>query len=331
MTIDTMAEVGLSKVQMTGLLRTMLLIRSCEEQLVKSYAAGEIPGGMHTYIGEEAVASGVCATLRPEDAVFSTHRGHGHALAKGMPPERMIAEVMGKATGCCGGRGGSMHLFEPRTGFYGTSGIVGPSILLASGAAYTFKLKGADNVGVAFFGDGGSNNGAFHEGLNLAAAWGLPAIFVCENNLYATEVAFAYASKTQSIAGRAAGYNMPGIAVDGNDVLAVYQAADEAVRRARAGGGPTLIEARTYRTRAHSEGMRDTGYRTQDEVESWKRRDPIKLFKAKLMELGAASQEEIEALEAEALNIAQEAAKFARQSPLPDPATAAAHVYSENC
>jgi 2-oxoisovalerate dehydrogenase E1 component len=322
-------DLALSKEQLVSLLGKMLLIRNCEEQVVKIYARGEIPGGVHTYIGQEAVATGVCAHLRLDDAVFSTHRGHGHALAKGMKPERLIAEVMGKATGCCGGRGGSMHLFEPSVGFYGTSGIVGPSILLASGAAYAAKLANADRVGVAFFGDGASNTGAFHEGINMATAWGLPVIFVCENNLYATEVPFAMISKSPSIACRAQAYGLPGVEVDGNDVLAVYHAAGEAVTRARGGNGPTLIECRTYRVRAHSEGMRDTGYRTQEEIESWKVRDPIALFKTKLLEQGAITQVEIDELEAESKKTAEAAADSARKSPLPDPATITDYLYTE--
>ncbi|MCL4394562.1 MAG: thiamine pyrophosphate-dependent dehydrogenase E1 component subunit alpha [Chloroflexi bacterium] len=312
---------GITKDEQIALLRTMLVIRSCEEQLVKSYARGEIPGGMHTYIGEEAVAAGVCAHLRPDDAVFSTHRGHGHALAKGMSPERMLAEVMGKAAGCSGGRGGSMHLFEPAVGFYGTSGIVGPSILLASGAGYAAKLAQSDKVAVAFFGDGGSNNGAFHEGINMATAWDLPVLFVCENNLYATEVPFSAISKSASVAGRAAAYGLPGVQVDGNDVLAVYAAAGQAVQRARAGQGPTLIECLTYRTRAHAEGMRDAGYRTREEVEQWKARDPIKALERALLETGQASQPALDAIEAEARKVAESAAEFARESPLPDPST----------
>jgi len=328
MLIKNDTDLVLTKEQAVKLLRTMLLIRYCEEQVVKSYARGDIPGGVHMYIGEEAVATGVCAHLRDDDAVFSTHRGHGHAIAKGMKPEKIIAEVMGKATGCSGGRGGSMHLFDPSVGFYGTSGIVGPSILLASGAGYAAQLAKNDRVGVAFFGDGGSNNGAFHEGLNMAGAWQLPVIFVCENNMYATEVPFSYASKSPSIAGRAQGYGFPGVEVDGNNVLAVYQAAGEAVSRARSGNGPTLIECHTYRTRAHSEGMRDTGYRTQAEVEAWKARDPIKWYKATLMADGTATQEEIDALEAAIQKTAEEAANFARQSPMPDPTTVTNYLFS---
>jgi len=318
----------LTKEQQMDLLRTMLLIRGCEEQLIRSYAAGEIPGGMHTYIGEEAVATGVCAHLRVEDAVFSTHRGHGHALAKGMKPERMIAEVMGKATGCCGGRGGSMHLFDPQVGFYGTSGIVGPSILLASGAGYAARLAGKDRVGVSFFGDGASNNGAFHEGINMATAWSLPVVFVCENNLYATEVPFSTISKSNYIANRAAGYGLPGVVVDGNDVLAVYQAAGEAVQRARSGGGPTLLECRTYRFRAHSEGMRETGYRTREEIDEWKQRDPIVLFKEKMLASGIA-QTDIDEISSQVQKIAEDAATIARKSPMPDPSTVTEHVFSQ--
>lgn len=322
-------EIPLTQQQLLGLLRTMLLIRSCEEQLVKSYTRGEIPGGMHTYIGEEAVATGVCAHLGTADAVFSTHRGHGHALAKGMKPERLIAEVLGKATGCCGGRGGSMHLFEPAVGFYGTSGIVGPSILLATGAGYASRLKNSGAVGVSFFGDGGSNNGAFHEGINLAAAWSLPVVFVCENNQYATEVPFRTITKSPSVAGRACGLGLPGVQVDGQDVLAIYAAAGEAVARARRGEGPTLIEALTYRYRAHSEGMREAGYRTAEEVEAWKQRDPIKTFKDRLVAMGAANTTELETLDQAALRAAEQAVEFARQSPWPDPATMTHFVFSE--
>ena len=231
--------------RMLALYRQMLLIRRCEEALVRLYAAGKIGGACHTYIGEEAVATGVCAHLRKDDAVFSTHRGHGHALAKGVPPAELIAELLGKATGCSGGRGGSMHLFKPEIGFMGSSGIVGPSITLAAGGAFSARLMKTDRVSVAFFGDGAVNNGSFHEGINLAAAWSLPALFVCENNLYATEVAFAQSARNPSVAARAAAYGLPGVEVDGNDVLAVYAVAGEAVDRAR------------VRRRPHADRMQD--------------------------------------------------------------------------
>jgi 2-oxoisovalerate dehydrogenase E1 component len=306
----------------------MLTIRRTEEQLVRLYAAGKIYGGVHTYIGQEAVAAGVCAHLRPDDVVFSTHRGHGHALAKGVSPAEIIAELLGRATGCSGGRGGSMHLFKPEIGFMGSSGIVAGCIGLAAGGGYTTKLLKTDRVSVAFFGDGASNNGAFHEGLNLAAAWQLPTLFICENNLYATEVPIVKATANPYIASRAAAYGMPGVAVDGNDVLAVYRAAEEAVQRARAGGGPTLIECRTYRIRAHSEGMRDTGYRTQEEINAWKERDPIKHFQEKLAAEGIATQTELDAIDAEIKALAADAVAFAENSPFPDPATVTEHVYA---
>ncbi len=319
-------ETNLGREVMLALLRQMLVIRRSEEQLVSAHLDGEILGPCHTYIGEEAVATGVCAHLRPDDVVFSTHRGHGHALAKGITPRQLIAELLGKATGCSGGRGGSMHLFAPEVGLLGTNGIVGPSILLATGAGYTFALTRSSRVAVAFFGDGGSNNGAFHEGLNLATVWQLPVLFVCENNMYATEVPFAAATRNTDVASRAAAYGLPGVAVDGNDVVAIYRAAGEAVQRARAGQGPTLLECRTYRTRAHSEGMRDTGYRTRDEVDAWKARDPIELARKLILAEGLALPEQLEALDAEVTALTEEAHEFARNSPWPDPATVAEHL-----
>src|SRR4051812_8975688 len=215
----------------------MQLIRQCEEQLARSHQRGLIHGACHTYVGEEAIAVGVCAHLRREDVVFSTHRGHGHALAKGLHPRELIAELYGRATGCSRGRGGSMHLFAPEVGLMGTSGIVGPCILQAAGAGYSFKLLKTDRVAVAFFGDGAVNNGAFHEGLNMASIWKLPVLFVCENNQFATEVPFAYSAGNPSVANRGAAYGIPGVLVDGNDVLAVHEAAETAVLRARSGDG----------------------------------------------------------------------------------------------
>src|SRR6201990_3142148 len=222
------------------LYRRMLLIRLCEERLAKSHQRGLIHGACHTYVGQEAVAVGVCAHLRREDAVFSTHRGHGHALAKGLPPRELMAELYGRVTGCSRGRGGSMHLFAPEIGLMGTSGIVGPCILQAAGAGYSFRLLGTDRVAGAFFGDGAVNNGAFHEGLNMASIWKLPVLLVCENNEFATEVPFAYSSGIADVGRRAANYGLPGYEVDGNDVLAVREVTGEAVARARSGGGATL-------------------------------------------------------------------------------------------
>ena len=317
-----------SKAETLQLYRTMLVIRRTEEQLAKSHQAGLIPGPCHTYVGEEAVATGVCANLRADDVIFSTHRGHGHALAKGVSPRALIAELFGRATGVSHGRGGSMHLFAPEVGLMGTSGIVGPCILQAAGAAYTFHLLKRDQVAVAFFGDGAVSNGAFHEGINLATIYQLPAIFVCENNLYATEVPFAYATRNPDVASRGAAYGLPGVGVDGNDVLAVRAATQEAVARARAGGGPTLIEARTYRTRAHAEGMRDGSYRTREEVETWKARDPLTLLRERAVAEGVAAAD-FDAVDAEVKALVEEAAVWAENSPWPDPDSATAHVYSE--
>ena len=311
------------------LYRLMLVIRRCEEQLARSYQAGLIPGACHTYVGEEAIAAGVCAHLNDSDAVFSTHRGHGHALAKGVPPKELIAELFGKATGCSQGRGGSMHLFSPQVGMMGTSGIVGPCILQAAGAGYSFKLLGVPQVGVAFFGDGAVANGAFHEGINLATNWQLPVLFVCENNLYATEVAFADTTRNPQVANRAAAYGLPGIAIDGNDLAGVHAVAGEAITRARQGRGPTLIECKTYRTRPHAEGMRDGGYRSSEEIDEWKKRDPIPAFAHKLLAAGHVSQEELDAIAADVAALIAEALQFAHDSPWPDPATVADHVFSQ--
>ncbi len=314
--------------QLLTLYRQMLAIRRTEEQIARSYQAGLIPGACHTYVGEEAIAAGVCAHLRRVDTIFSTHRGHGHALAKGVPIGELIAELFGKSTGCARGRGGSMHLFSPEIGLMGTSGIVGPSILQAAGAAYTFKLLETDRVSVAFFGDGGVNNGAFHEGLNMAAIWQLPVIFVLEDNRYATEIAFEYATRNTNIAQRAEGYGVTGVSVDGNDVIDVYKKAGEAVVRARDGGGPTLLDCKTYRTRPHAEGMRDTGYRTREELDAWRARDPIEMLAGRLIEGAIADREALDRIESETRTAVEEGVEFARTSPWPDPATVTDHVFS---
>ena len=311
-----------------SLYRQMLTIRRTEEQIARSYQAGLIPGACHTYVGEEAIATGVCAHLRTGDTIFSTHRGHGHALAKGVPIGELIAELFGKSTGCARGRGGSMHLFSPEIGLMGTSGIVGPSILQAAGAAYTFRMLQTDRVSVAFFGDGGVNNGAFHEGLNMAAIWQLPVLFVLEDNRYATEVAFEYATRNTNIAQRAEGYGVTGVAVDGNDVIDVNKKAGEAVVRAREGGGPTLLDCKTYRTRPHAEGMQDTGYRTRDEVDAWKTRDPIARLADKLLDQDIVNAEGLQRIEREIREAVEAGVEFARKSPWPDPATVTDHVFS---
>ena len=309
----------------------MVLIRRTEEQLARAHQMGLVPGPCHTYVGEEAIAAGVCANLREDDVVFSTHRGHGHALAKGVSPRAVAAELFGKATGCSQGRGGSMHLFAPEIGLMGTSGIVGPSILQGAGAGYSFKLLGSDQVSVAFFGDGAVSNGAFHEGLNLAAIWDLPVVFVCEDNMYATEVAFRDATRVQDVAQRArVSYGMAAS-------LRRWQrcaggAPGEQKKRSpapRAGEGPSLIDCKTYRTRPHAEGMRDGGYRTAEEMAAWKQRDPI-AAQAEMADRGNghASAGDLEAIEAQVKATVDDAIEFARSSPFPDPATAADFIFS---
>lgn len=311
-----------------SLYRTMLVIRQTEEELARCHQRGLIHGACHTYVGQEAIATGICAHLSPADPIFSTHRGHGHALAKGMPPRELMAELFGRATGCSRGRGGSMHLFSPEIGMMGTSGIVGPCILQACGGGYSSKLMQTGTVSVAFFGDGAVNNGAFHEGLNMAAIWKLPVLFVCENNQFATEVPFSYSSGIPDVGRRAANYGLPGLEVDGNDVLAVTEAARQAVERARSGGGATLLECRTYRTRPHAEGMGDFTYRTREQVDAWKQRCPVIRLRAQLLAEYGVTESQLSELESEVAELIAEARQFAENSPLPDPATAATHVYA---
>ena len=314
--------------EQTFLYRTMQLIRTTEEQLARLHARGLVHGACHTYVGEEAIATGVGLHLRPADAIFSTHRGHGHALAKRMPPGELIAELLGRSTGCSRGRGGSMHLFSPEIGMMGTSGIVGPCILQAAGAGYSFKLLKTDHVAVAFFGDGAVNNGAFHEGLNLAAIWKLPVLFVCENNQFATEVPFEYAAGNPNVASRAAAYGLVGVELDGNDVGAIAQAAGEAVARARSGAGPTLLECKTYRTRPHAEGMGDYTYRTREEVAAWRERCPIKRYRTVLTEGGQVTAGELDAIEAEVTASVAAATDAAEKAPWPAADDATTHVYA---
>jgi 2-oxoisovalerate dehydrogenase E1 component len=328
MTTTNTAECGLDASTLLSLFRTMQIIRQTEEELARCHQRGLIFGACHTYVGQEAISTGVCAHLTNDDPIFSTHRGHGHALAKGMPPRELMAELFGRATGCSRGRGGSMHLFSPEIGMMGTSGIVGPCILQACGGGYSSKLMKSGCVAVAFFGDGAVNNGAFHEGLNMAAIWKLPVLFVCENNQFATEVPFAYSSGIPDVGRRAANYGLPGFEVDGNDVLAVTEVAREAVARARSGGGPTLIECKTYRTRAHAEGMGDFTYRTREEVEQWKQRCPIESLRHRMLTEFDIAESQIDAIETEVATLVAEARQFAESSPLPDASTATEHVYS---
>jgi len=318
-----------AKTSPLALYRTMLVIRMVEERLAKSHQRGLIHGACHTYVGQEAIATAVCAHLTSDDAVFSTHRGHGHALAKGMEPRQLIAELYGRETGCSRGRGGSMHLFAPEIGMMGTSGIVGPCILQAAGAGYSSLITKSRRVGVAFFGDGAVNNGAFHEGLNMASIWKLPVLFVCENNQFATEVPFATVAGNPSVAARGAAYGIHAVELDGNDVLAIEAAAREAVKRARNGEGPTLLECKTYRTRAHAEGMGDFTYRTREDVEQWKTRCPIARLKKHLLDQKLASDVELSAIEQEVATLTESAHEFAEKSAYPAAESATTHVYAE--
>jgi len=295
----------------------MFLIRRFEEKVVELYRAGEIPGIAHGYVGQEAVAVGVCSALRRDDYILSTHRGHGHSLAKGIEAKYLMAELMGKKTGVCKGIGGSMHSTEPDVGVIFSSAIVGGNIPIAVGVALAMKMRRRDNVVVSFFGDGATNTGAFHEALNLASIWKLPVVFVCENNYYAISMHVSRSVAAREIVDRAIAYGMPGKVVDGNDVIAVYEVALEAVERARGGGGPTFIEARTYRWLDH--GMYYLGpYRPKEEVEVWKQKCPIRRLKERLLSEGIATEEELKVVEARVEREIEEAVEFARGSEEPD-------------
>ncbi|WP_292135645.1 thiamine pyrophosphate-dependent enzyme [Mesorhizobium sp.] len=313
------------------LFERIVLLRRFESIAQIACRKGETPGFLHLYIGEEATGVGVCAHLRPTDWVTSTHRGHGHALAKGADPGRVMAELFGKADGICGGRGGTMHLYDRSVGLFGTNGIVAAGIGHAVGIGMSARQQGRDDIGVAFFGDGAANHGGFHEALNFAAVQRAPAVFICENNLYATATPLKSVTLNPEIASKAASYGMPGVAVDGNDVFAVWLAMKEATERARAGKGPTLIEAKTYRTVGHHEGDPVIGtYRTQEELDAWIKRDPIDMFRRKLIEdYGIADAEALAAIEARIETVVEQALTFARNSPEPDPATVRLHVFAD--
>jgi TPP-dependent pyruvate/acetoin dehydrogenase alpha subunit len=308
------------------LYRSLVLIRRFEERASELRLAGFIPGFLHPSIGQEAVAVGVCAALGPEDVITSTHRGHGHMLARGADPRRMYAELYARQDGYNRAKGGSLHMIDTELGFLGANGIVGGGIPLATGAALQLKRTGSQAVAVSFFGDGATNEGAFHESLNLASLWKLPAVYVCENNLYGEFTRQDKHQPVKDIAVRAASYDMPGVVVDGNDVLAVRQVMEEAVTRARSGDGPTLIEAKTYRHRGHYEG--DMGaYRSPEEVSEWLARDPIAVFGRRLVEEHGVAQVALEAVASEVERVLDEAAEFADASPHPSPGEALEDVY----
>jgi pyruvate dehydrogenase E1 component alpha subunit len=314
--------------RLLGLYRDMLLIRRFEERAAELRLAGFIPGFLHPYIGQEAVAVGVCAALGPDDAITSTHRGHGHMLARGASPRRMYAELYGRRDGYNRAKGGSLHMIDTELGFLGANGIVGGGIPLATGAGLQLKRSGRTAVAVSFFGDGATNEGAFHESLNLASLWKLPVLYVCENNLYGEFTRQDKHQVVRDVAVRAAAYELPGVIADGNDVLDVLRVAREAVERAHAGEGPTLIEAKTYRHRGHYEGDMGT-YRPPEEVEEWLARDPILTFGARLTSEHGVAQEALDGVAAAVERELEEAAEFADASPHPAPEEALEDVYSE--
>jgi pyruvate dehydrogenase E1 component alpha subunit len=318
---------GLSPQQLHAALRTMHLIRCFEEKAEALYALGKVHGTMHLYIGEEATAAGACLALRRDDYILSTHRGHGHCLAKGADVNLMMAEFMGKAVGYCRGRGGSMHIADVDGGNLGANGVVGGGIPTSVGVALGLKMQKTGKVLICFFGDGASNEGAFHEALNMASIWKLPVVYVCENNQYGLSMSVKRSMAIEHISVRAAGYGIPGVTVDGNDLLAVYRAVSTAVARARAGDGPTLVEALTYRWRGHSKSDRQR-YRTRDEVKEWQDKDPITRLRTKLIEGGLFDVAALDQVGAEACQVIEEATAFAEAAAEPDPATIMDGVYA---
>ena len=302
------------------MLRRMLRIRYFDEQAMELVQRGELVGAVHTYIGEEAVAVGACLSLRDDDYITGNHRSHGHPIAKGGDVRRAMAELHGKATGYCKGKGGSMHLADFSIGILGESGILASALPVAVGAGLATKIRGEDRVVIPFFGDGASNEGACHETMNLASIWKLPVVFVCENNQYAVTTRFSDVVAVENISDRAVAYNMPGVLVDGQDVVAMYETVSAAVSRARSGGGPSLIEGRTYRYQDHSEGLsrvvRDP-YRTEEEA-YWRNRDPIAIHKERLLAQDIATEAEVSQMEEEERARIAEALEFARQSPYPE-------------
>ena len=310
----------------------MMTVRAFEETAGKNFYKGQIPGFIHLSTGQEGTSVGVCAALKDTDYIGTTHRGHGHIIAKGVDLNRMMAELYGRVDGFCRGKGGSMHVFDKAKGVLGANGIVGGGIPIVTGGALSAKLEGKGRVAVVFFGDGASNEGAFHEAVNLAAVWKLPIVYVCENNQYGEFTPNTEASAVKSIAQRAAAYDIPGVSVDGNDIEAVHAEATKAVARAREGKGPTLLECMTYRWHGHFHGeeamLGEKGYRAKDEIEKWKSLCPIARYKKKLVESGAATQAEIDAIEKAAQADVDAAVEFAKKSALPQPEDALQDVYS---
>ncbi|MGA2309398.1 MAG: pyruvate dehydrogenase (acetyl-transferring) E1 component subunit alpha [Candidatus Bathyarchaeia archaeon] len=318
---------ALPKEKLAEMYRKMLEIRCFEEKVFELYGQNLVPGTIHLYAGEEAVAVGVCSSLRKDDYITSTHRGHGHCIAKGAELKRTMAEILGKKTGYCKGKGGSMHIADFNVGMLGATAVVGAGLPIAVGAGLSAKLRKTDQVVACFFGEGASNQGTFHESINMASAWSLPVIFVCENNLYAMGTRQSRIMNVENIADRAVAYGIPGVTVDGNDVLAVFEASQKAVDRARGGGGPTLIECKTYRHKGHSR-VDPAKYRPKEEVEQWLARDPLKRFKEVLLQNSDFSQSEVQEIEEKIAADIEDAVKFAVQSPYPAPEEALEDVYA---
>jgi pyruvate dehydrogenase E1 component alpha subunit len=318
---------GLTKDQLMEALRRMHLIRFFEEKAESLYALGKIHGTMHLYVGQEASAMGACLALQPADRILSTHRGHGHCIAKGADLNLMMAELLGKEIGYCRGRGGSMHIADVAGGNLGANGIVAGGIPLSTGVGLSIQMQKLDWICLTFFGDGAANEGAFHESLNLAAIWKLPIVYVCENNQYAMSMPVSAAIPIKAISKRAESYNIPGVTVDGNDILAVYAAVKSATERARAGEGPTLIESVTYRWRGHSKSDRQR-YRTRDEVKEWQAKDPIARLEKNLVQAGLFTEETLAELKAAAKQAIEDSVTFAEAADDPDPNTVMDGVYA---
>ena len=315
------------KGKLVDMYRKMLEIRLFEEKVFELYGRNLVPGTIHLYTGEEAVAVGVCANLRRDDCITSTHRGHGHCIAKGAELKRIMAEILGKSSGYCKGKGGSMHIADFSVGMLGATAVVGAGLPIAVGAGLSMKLRQTDKVVACFFGEGASNQGTFHESLNLASVWKLPVVFVCENNLYAMGTSQSRAMNIENIADRAEAYGILGVSADGNDVSKVYQTAQVAVQRARDGEGPTLIECKTYRHRGHSR-IDPAKYRPKKEVEKWLIKDPIKRFEDKLLQDNTLTEAQTEKIRQEIISEIEKAATFAAESPYPNQEEALEDVYA---
>lgn len=319
-------QISLDKDVLLWMYEKMVVIRRFEEQAKREADSGKLRG-MHSSIGQEAVPTGMCAHLRDDDYVLGTHRSHHHCIAKGVDLSEMMAELLGKSTGTNKGKGGTMHIADINKGMLGANGVVGSNIPVATGVGLSAKVRGTDQVSVVFFGDGASSQGSLHESMNLAGIWKLPVIYVCENNRYAESTPFEYAVAGQSVANRASGYDMPGVTVDGQSVLDMYEVSREAVRRARSGDGPTLIEAHTYRYQGHFGADNTLAYRTEEEEEYYHERDCIARTSKYLLESGYVTENELEGIDVKAIADVEQATKFANESPFPEDSELTTDVY----